>query len=211
LEKLIRKGAEASIYLSEWFEFSAIRKERLPKHYRQKALDDAIRTQRTLREALLIAKSREAGVPTPLIYFVDPKKAEIIMQNLEGKRLKEIFLEDGMTLKKNLAREAGRMVAKLHSAGIVHGDLTISNFIFYDDKLYLIDFGLASQSTKFEDMGVDLKLIKEVLNSAHYTEFQKLYPQIVAGYEEVAGKERMKKVLAVVSEIEKRGRYARVE
>ncbi|HEY4674321.1 MAG TPA: KEOPS complex kinase/ATPase Bud32 [Nitrososphaerales archaeon] len=211
MEKLIRKGAEASIYLSEWFEFSAIRKERLPKHYRQKALDDAIRTQRTLREALLIAKSREAGVPTPLIYFVDPKKAEIIMQNLEGKRLKEIFLEDGMTLKKNLAREAGRMVAKLHSAGIVHGDLTTSNFIFYDDKLYLIDFGLASQSTKFEDMGVDLKLIKEVLNSAHYTEFQKLYPQIVAGYEEVAGKERMKKVLAVVSEIEKRGRYARVE
>ena len=211
MEKLIRKGAEASIYLSKWFEFSAIRKERLPKHYRQKALDDAIRTQRTLREALLIAKSREAGVPTPLIYFVDPKKAEIIMQNLEGKRLKEIFLEDGMTLKKNLAREAGRMVAKLHSAGIVHGDLTTSNFIFYDDKLYLIDFGLASQSTKFEDMGVDLKLIKEVLNSAHYTEFQKLYPQIVAGYEEFAGKERMKKVLAVVSEIEKRGRYARVE
>jgi len=211
LEKLIRKGAEASIYLSKWFEFSAIRKERLPKPYRQKALDDAIRTQRTLREALLIAKAREAGVSTPLIYFVDAKKAEIIMQNLEGKMLKEIFLEDDMTLKKKLAREVGRMVAKLHSAGIVHGDLTTSNFIFYDGKLHLIDFGLATQSTKFEDMGVDLKLIKEVLNSAHYTEFQKLYPHIVAGYEEVAGKERTKKVLVVVSEIEKRGRYARVE
>lgn len=211
MEKLIRKGAEASIYLSKWFEYSAIRKERLPKPYRQKALDDAIRTQRTLREASLIAKAREAGVPTPLIYFVDPKKAEIVMQNLEGKRLKEVFLEDDMALKKKLAREAGRIIAKLHSAGIVHGDLTTSNFIFYDGRLYLIDFGLASQSNKFEDMGVDLKLIKEVLNSAHYTEFQKLYPQIVSGYEEVAGKERTKKVLEVVAEIEKRGRYARVE
>jgi len=211
LEKLIRKGAEASIYLSKWFELSAIRKERLPKSYRQKALDDAIRMQRTLREALLIAKAREAGVPTPLIYFIDSKKAEIIMQNLEGKRLKEIFLKGDMALKKKLAREVGRTVARLHSAGIVHGDLTTSNFIFYDNKLYLIDFGLASQSTKFEDMGVDLKLIKEVLNSAHHTEFQKLYPQIVSGYEEVAGEERTKKVLEVVSEIEKRGRYARVE
>jgi len=211
LEKLIRKGAEASIYLSKWFEFSAIRKERLPKLYRQKALDDAIRTQRTLREALLIAKARESGVPTPLIYFVDPKKAEITMQNLEGKRLKEVFLEDDVALKKKLAKDVGRMVAKLHSAGIIHGDLTTSNFIFNNNKLFLIDFGLAVQSTKQEDMGVDLKLIKEVLNGAHHNDFQKLYSQIVAGYEEVAGKKRTKKVLEVVAEIERRGRYARIE
>ena len=99
------------------------------------------------------------------------------MQNLEGKRLKEIFLEDGIALKKKLAKDVGMMVAKLHSAGIVHGDLTTSNFIFNNNKLFLIDFGLASQSTKQEDMGVDLKLIKEVLNSAHHNDFQKLYPQ----------------------------------
>ena len=211
MEKLIRKGAEASIYLSKWFEFSAIRKERLPKPYRQKTLDDAIRTQRTLREALLIARAREAGVPTPLIYFVDPKRAEITMQNLEGERLREILLADDVALKKKLAKDVGRMVAKLHSAGIVHGDLTTSNFIFNNNKLFLIDFGLASQSTKEEDKGVDLKLIKEVLNSGHHDDFQKLYPQIVAGYEEVAGKKRTKRVLGVVAEIERRGRYARVE
>ena len=72
MEKLIRKGAEASIYLGRWFELPAVRKERLPKPYRQKALDQAIRTQRTLREASLIVKARQAGVPTPLLYFVDP-------------------------------------------------------------------------------------------------------------------------------------------
>lgn len=211
MEKLIRKGAEASIYLGRWFELPAVRKERLPKHYRQKALDQAIRTQRTLREASLIVKARQAGVPTPLIYFVDPKNGEIIMQHLEGKRLREIFLVGNANLKKSLAREAGRMVAKLHRAGIVHGDLTTSNFIFCDEKLYLIDFGLASQSNKFEDMGVDLHLIKEVLNSAHYGDFQVLFLQIVDGYEEIAGKKTAKKVLEVVAEIERRGRYARVE
>lgn len=211
MEKLIRKGAEASIYLSRWFELPAVRKERLPKHYRQKALDQAIRTQRTLREASLIVKARQAGVPTPLIYFVDPKKGEIIMQYLEGKRLREIFLNSNTNLKKSLAREAGRMVARLHRAGIVHGDLTTSNFIFCDEKSYLIDFGLASQSNKFEDMGVDLHLIKEVLNSAHYEDFQVLFLQIVDGYEEIAGKKTAKKVLEVVAEIERRGRYARVD
>lgn len=207
----MRKGAEASIYLSRWFELPAVRKERLPKPYRQKELDQAIRTQRTLREASLIVKARETGVPTPLIYFVDPENGEIIMQHLEGKRLKEIFLDANTSLKKSLAREAGRMVAKLHRAGIVHGDLTTSNFIFWEEKLYLIDFGLASQSNKFEDMGVDLHLIKEVLNSAHHGDFHILFPEIIAGYEEIAGKDRAKKVLGVVAEIERRGRYARVE
>ena len=211
MEKLLRKGAEASIYLSRWFELPAIRKERLPKPYRQKVLDQAIRTQRTLREASLVVKAREVGVPTPLVYFVDPKNGEIIMQYLEGKRLKEIFLDGNTNLKKSLAKEAGRMVAKLHRAGVVHGDLTTSNFIFCDEKLCLIDFGLASQSNRFEDMGVDLHLIKEVLNSAHHGDFQTLFPEIVAGYEEILGKDKTRKVLDVVAEIERRGRYSRVD
>lgn len=211
MAKLLTKGAEASIYLDKWFELSAIRKERHPKPYRQRVLDESIRTQRTTREASLIAKAREAGVPTPIVYFVDSKNAEIVMEYLEGKRLKEIFLDGDSKLRKSLTVEAGRMIAKLHSVGIVHGDLTTSNFVFHNGLLYLIDFGLASQSIKTEDMGVDLKLIKEVLNSAHHGSFQTLYRAIISGYEEVAGKTKTKKVLEIVAEIEKRGRYARVE
>ena len=49
----------------------------------------------------------------------------------------------------------------------MHGDLTTSNFIFYKNTVYVIDFGLSQNTIKPEDHAVDLRLIKEILNSAH--------------------------------------------
>ena len=42
----------------------------------------------------------------------------------------------------------------------MHGDLTTSNFIFYKNQIYIIDFGLSQNSIKPEDHAVDLRLIK---------------------------------------------------
>lgn len=37
----------------------------------------------------------------------------------------------------------GFLIFRLHQQGIIHGDLTTSNMILKDNKLYLIDFGLS--------------------------------------------------------------------
>jgi TP53 regulating kinase-like protein len=102
----------------------------------------------------------------------------------------------------------GRYAALLHSANIVHGDLTTSNFTV-NDKLVLLDFGLAYYSERTEDMAVDVRLIKEVFASAHIAT-KGAFASFVDGYESVAGKKRTEKILANVKEIEQRGRYARV-
>lgn len=34
-------------------------------------------------------------------------------------------------------------IAKLHNGCIIHGDLTTSNIIMYNDKPFFIDFGLS--------------------------------------------------------------------
>ena len=66
-----------------------------------------------------------------------------------------------------LSKIIGKMVGLMHKNGIMHGDLTTSNFLLYKKRVYVIDFGLSQNSIKPEDHAVDLRLIKEILNSAH--------------------------------------------
>lgn len=202
---LVKKGAEADIYLIDWYGKKAVRKVRKPKSYRNKLLDEEIRKKRTLHEAEMLSHAKRAGVTTPIIYFVDPKSTEIIMQYIKGNLVRDILAKN---LK--LSRSMGIYTAKLHKNNIVHGDLTTSNFILYDSKLVLIDFGLSFYSDRLEDKAVDIRLIKEIMSSAHAQIFKKAFDLFVRGYESVAGSSLTSRILKKVIEIEKRGRYARV-
>jgi TP53 regulating kinase-like protein len=144
-------------------------------------------------------------VPTPLLYFVDPVNAEIVMQYVKGKLARDI-------LSRNLkiCRKMGIYTAKLHENNIVHGDLTTSNFIVSDGKLVLIDFGLAYYSDRIEDKAVDIRLIKEIMSSAHASFFKEAFDNFIKGYESIAGGSVTSKIVKKVTEIERRGRYARV-
>jgi Kae1-associated kinase Bud32 len=88
---LIKKGAEASLYLEEWHNRKVIMKRRLPKKYRIPELDMMIRSQRTVHEPNIIHKAKEAGVPTPTVFMVDVAEANIIMEFVE-RNLRPRFL-----------------------------------------------------------------------------------------------------------------------
>ncbi|MBC8223184.1 Kae1-associated serine/threonine protein kinase [Candidatus Bathyarchaeota archaeon] len=81
---LIAKGAEADILLDpDWNGVKAIIKRRGEKRYRIPELDAAIRRSRTVREASIIHRAKEAGVPTPLIYGVDPDGARDVKEKIQ--------------------------------------------------------------------------------------------------------------------------------
>ncbi len=92
----------------------------------------------------------------------------------------------------------------------MHGDLTTSNFILFKNKIYVIDFGLSQKTIKPEDHAVDLRLIKEILNSAHVTIMDRAWNNFLVGYKSVVGPSKYLKITNLVSEIESRGRYATV-
>lgn len=202
---LIKRGAEADIYLDDWYGKRAVRKVRKPKSYRNKILDLEIRTKRTLHEAEMLSYAKRASISSPLLYFVDSQNSEIVMQYIKGKLVRDLIAKN-----LRLCKKMGIYAAKLHANNIVHGDLTTSNFIVNDSKLVLIDFGLAYHSDRTEDKAVDIRLIKEIMSSAHASVFKEAFDNFIKGYESVAGKQLTSKVISKVAEIERRGRYARV-
>ena len=204
--KILKKGAEADVYLTTWNTKKSILKIRKEKKYRNSQLDNRIRKQRTIRETQIISDVKSFGISTPLIYFVDYKKFSIYMQYVKGDLVRDL---DEKLIPK-ICLELGQIVGKLHENGIMHGDLTTSNFIKTDKHLFLIDFGLANRTEKADDHAVDLRLFKEILNSAHAKVMEKSWKNFIIGYEKSVGKKQCKKVLELVAVIESRGRYATV-
>ena len=204
--KLIKKGAEADIYLTKWDNSKAFLKIRKTKNYRNPILDANLRKQRTIKESQILSKVKSYGIPAPLVYFVNLKKSSIIMQQIPGKPIHD--LPDSKII--SLSKQIGNLVGLMHKNGIMHGDLTTSNFILFKNKVYVIDFGLSQKTIKPEDHAVDLRLIKEILNSAHATIAYRAWKNFLVGYKSVVGTSKYLKITNLVSEIESRGRYATV-
>ena len=91
---------------------------------------------------------------------MDINKCSILMQYIDGKIVRDLKGNDIV----KVCSEIGKIVGTMHKHGIMHGDLTTSNFILDKKKLFLIDFGLASRTEKSDDHAVDLRLFKEILN-----------------------------------------------
>ena len=205
---LIKKGAEASLYLAEWHDKKVIMKRRLPKKYRLSQLDERIRSYRTIHEPQLMHEARKAGVPTPIIFLVDVKQATIIMEFIEGKLVKHLLDKVSESKRFSLCVEIGESIGRLHSSGIIHGDLTTSNMIQTSEgKIFLVDFGLGEKSKELEARGVDLHLMKRALQSTHFLFAEECFNAVVKGYSKILDGETVKNVLAKIEEIERRGRY----
>lgn len=205
---LIKKGAEASLYLAKWHGRKVIMKKRLPKKYRLSRLDEQIRTYRTAHEPRLMHEAKKAGVPTPIIFLVDMKKATIIMEFVDGRQVKQLLDEVSESQRRQLCLKIGELIGRLHKHGIIHGDLTTSNMILDSDgKIFFVDFGLGEKTSELEARGVDLHLMRRALESTHFRFAEECFNAVIEGYSKVLGDNVTKKVLDKIGEIERRGRY----
>jgi TP53 regulating kinase-like protein len=202
--ELIKRGAEAEIYLSEWNGKKVAVKRRVPKSYRLAEIDKRLREARTKLEAKLISEARGFGVPTPIIYDVDISQNQIIMDYIDGIRIKEKLHQVEVDVQKELCKEIGRSLGKLHKNNLIHGDLTTSNMILLENNIYFIDFSLGGKSKEIESKGVDLHLLSEAFESTH-SEIIEMFEYVLEGYKEEY--EDANLVIKKVKEIEKRGRY----
>ena len=207
--KLLKVGAEANLYLGEFMGYKVIVKQRSRKEYRDPELDQEIRKKRTITEARIINQVRKLGIKAPAILLVNPKTSTIILEYVEGTLLKEYLTKTPSS--KNIPQilgKVGEYIGILHSNRIIHGDLTTSNIILYEDKTpVLIDFGLSYWSDDIEDHGTDLHLMLRSLESTHPLQAKEYFNYIVEGYKKIRGEETTKQVIDKIREIRLRGRY----
>jgi len=197
--KIIQQGAEAIILQ----ERDRVIKRRMKKSYRIPEIDDRIRRQRTRSEAKLLTKAFKL-ISIPEIIKVDQETKEIIMDFIDGKKLSDYLDKFPLKKQKEVCKLIGESTAKLHDADIIHGDLTTSNMILKNKKVYFIDFGLGFISHKFEDKAVDLHLLKQALEAKHFKNWEILFREVLKEYSKSKDSEI---VLERLNKVEKRGRY----
>jgi len=198
--QLIRQGAEAKLFKAKFEGKPALLKKRVPKEYRNKELDEKIRSARTTGEANLLRKARSLGVNTPMVYNVDKAEKEILMELVDGSRLKDVLNKKTL----GLCRQVGEGIALMHENSLIHGDLTTSNVMVKGKELFFIDFGLGKHSKKAEDKAVDLLVFKKTFEATHVELMPKGWELILEGYLAKGGEEE---VLAQMKKVEERVRY----
>jgi len=227
--KLIAQGAEAKIFLDK--NKNLIVKNRISKSYRIPELDKKIRKTRTKAEKKLLEKASKiinAPDPFPL------KEINIIkMPFIDGKKLSEHLDKFPLKQQKQICKQIGEDVTKLHDKEIIHGDLTTSNMILVGKvdikskltnkkikdgaqlttssgggggkpQIFFIDFGLGFISHKFEDKAVDIHLFKQALEAKHFQNWEVLFKEFERGYNK---SKDSKIVFERLKAVEKRGRY----
>jgi len=202
---LIHKGAEAFLYLEYWMYRVVIRKVRVRKEYRIREIDEKIRRERTKHEARMMNFAKRFGIPTPTVYFVDLPNTTIYMEYIPGRKLSSIL--DGMSEDESsrIFDKIGFYVARLHNNDLIHSDLTTSNMILFEGKLFFIDFGLSFFSSDIEDKAVDIHLLRRVLKSTHCKIWDLCYESFISSYEK--NSKDAEEIITRVDEIEMRGRY----
>jgi TP53 regulating kinase-like protein len=153
----------------------AVVKQRFAKIYRHPRLDVKLTQQRVKEESKMMVKCLKEGIDCPVLYHVDVELNRIFMEKIEGITLKQFMLNHHPVTSfvaeaEHIKVEVGRLLAKLHAANIVHGDLTTSNIMVRDglsNSLALIDFGLSYSSTMVEDKAVDLYVLERAFISTH--------------------------------------------
>lgn len=196
-EKIIAQGAEAIITLKE----NTVIKNRIPKSYRNKELDEKIRKSRTKKEAKILEKASKV-IKVPRLIKQD--KYSLTLEYLKGDKLSEKLNSYKKEKQNKTMQLLGESVAKLHQEDIIHGDLTTSNTILKKQEPYIIDFGLSFISKRIEDKAVDLHLIKQALEAKHWRSNEKLFQNFLIGYDQY---KESKKVLERLKKVESRGRY----
>ncbi|MBR9701387.1 Kae1-associated serine/threonine protein kinase [Candidatus Pacearchaeota archaeon] len=133
--KTIAQGAEAIIFK----EGNKVTKDRIKKSYRIPEIDNKIRTRRTKSETkLLIKASQIINCPKPII---ETQAHQIKMPFIDGKKLSEHLDKFPLTKQKQICKQIGESIAKLHDNNIIHGDLTTSNMIYVPTKSSLFKKG----------------------------------------------------------------------
>ncbi|KAH7729389.1 Nori-2 protein [Aphelenchoides avenae] len=218
-ETPFQQGAEARLYRCVFLGRKAVIKQRFVKEYRHPALDEVLTKERLKNELRGILKCKEVGIDAPSVYFISQQTNEIIFEYIAGELSARNYIENVLRrqsddqetfnrLLSELGEKVGGVIGRFHAAHFTHGDLTTSNVMLRDQdpqKVVLIDFGLAQNTTKAEDKAVDLYVLERAIRSTHNA-VDSFVGAIYRGYQTAMPTKQHGAVMSKLQEVRLRGR-----
>ncbi|KAH9386206.1 TP53 regulating kinase [Nematocida major] len=212
----VSTGAEAVVYKRDAY----ILKVRVQKTYRIPEIDSSIRKSRTRLEQMLLRRIEHLDI-SPKVHELGPEEAAelleisssmqpmytIKMDCLSGVTLKDALLaagKEGQARTMELLCKVYASVGKLHAAGVMHGDLTLNNFIIDGESVKILDFGLGKLGVKAEDKAVDLYVLEKTILASQNLALEDLCRVALPEYEKHTQKGGI--VLDKLKEVRRRGR-----
>jgi tRNA A-37 threonylcarbamoyl transferase component Bud32 len=96
------------------------------------------------REYYFLKQSEKLGISPKVLYY-NPKFKYFLMEKMD-KTLPEYITQKKGILSIRVQKDIINIFKKLDNIGIYHNDPNIYNFMFKDNKLYIIDFGMSIES-----------------------------------------------------------------
>lgn len=201
------QGAESKIWFGKYQGINMVKKERFKKNYRADELDKRLTRERIRAEVKAINKLKEkcTELGKMMATIMDVTDREIIMTEIEDGQTVCQYINDRKNENIDVVLDKlGKTIALIHKNGIIHGDLTTSNFIIVNSNdLIPIDFGLSSFSTTSEDRAVDLYVLERAFLSTHVNAD---FNRILVTYSNEMGQTVGESILKKLDEVRMRGR-----
>ena len=201
------QGAESKIWFGKYQGINMVKKERFKKNYRADELDKRLTRERIRAEVKAINKLKEkcTELDKLMATIMHVTDREIIMTEIEDGQTVCQYINDKNNENIDVVLDKlGKTIALIHKNGIIHGDLTTSNFIIVNSNdLIPIDFGLSSFSTTSEDRAVDLYVLERAFLSTHVNAD---FNRILVTYSNEMGQTVGESILKKLDEVRMRGR-----
>ncbi|NWU90904.1 PRPK protein, partial [Upupa epops] len=211
--RLVQLGAEAHVYRGLFLGRPVVAKIRVPKRYRHPALEERLSRRRMAQEARSLLRCRRAGIPAPVVYFVDYVTNSIYLEDIADSVTVQDHIYSVQQSRNDtssllpLAEKMGELLAKMHDEDLIHGDLTTSNILLRPPleklDLVIIDFGLSFISGLPEDKGVDLYVLEKAFLSIH-PNTEGMFKALLQTY--AAASKKSAPVIKKLDEVRLRGR-----
>ena len=200
--ELLFQGAESKVFRGKYESKYSIWKERFVKEYRHPELDKKLTRERIRAELKayekIVKNCPELGQIMPEVLYCDDRN--IIFTELKDSCNVSEYIQqnsDNEDSVKEALIQMAKIVCQIHKSGIIHGDLTTSNFLVNKTTLKIvpIDFGLSFGSQTDEDRAVDLYVLERAIESTHP---DVCFTPFVNEYEKQVGDDKVIKRLEVV-------------
>lgn len=123
------------------------------------------------REARMLSVLSHPAIPKLIDLFDEDQKCFLVMECVEGKNVEELIFHEGQKYNEKesflILLEVLKVIQYLHENGIIHRDLRLPNILIEENRVFVIDFGLAvfideEDPVPIESMPFEKRLYREV-------------------------------------------------